>query len=112
MAVKFRVTRNPTAGRAKRYRYALVRGKIVLTSSEGYPTAQHVFRAVNGLWKGLMATVLQEKDKERSVGQPPAVPFTKDSLKPDDAPAAKAAKKAAKKTAKQTRGIGDWPERA
>lgn len=87
---KFRVTHNPRAAKAKRYRYAIVAANgALLQSGEGYPTHQHVTRAVEALWAGLAASVLQQMDVPRAVGRVP-VPYAKDSLKPDErAPAAK-----------------------
>lgn len=76
MKVEFTVTRYPNAEPAHRYRYTLKRGKKSATS-EGYPSANHAFRAVDGIYAGFCAFI----DPGRVLQHPP-VPYSKDSLLP------------------------------
>ena len=54
-SMKFEITHHPEDTHAHKYRYAIVHGKN-RTTSEGYPTHQHVTRAVKGMWKGIAQT--------------------------------------------------------
>jgi hypothetical protein len=74
--VKYCVKEFPTAKPEHRYRYSIIRGKDT-SDSEGYPTASHVFRAVNGIHQGFCKMV----DPEHKL-QWPLPKFTKDSLLP------------------------------
>lgn len=94
---KFRVTKHPTAVKAKRYRYSIVAGNgQTLQSGEGYPTHQHVTRAIAGIFNGfakLFGVGSVKGGIAAAIGNTPAIPYTADSLKPEErAPRAKKAK--------------------
>ncbi len=92
---KFRVTHNRKADKAKRYRYAIVAGNgQTMQSGEGYPTHQHVTRAIEGLWKGFAKLfgvgVAKDSEKEQGDSGMPPVPYAADSLQPGAIAEAKA----------------------
>lgn len=74
MKIAFDVQHHPDAQPAHRYRYTLTHGKNKATS-EGYPTHQHVTRAVDGLWAGLAKAF-------NATGIAPPVPYAHGSLLP------------------------------
>jgi hypothetical protein len=76
MRVEFKVTHFPRAERAHRYRYTLTHGRKSSTS-EGYPSSSHAFRACDGLYAGFCALI-----DPGHVLQHPPTPYAKDSLLP------------------------------
>lgn len=110
MTVKFRVTHSRAAPKAKRYRYALVaRNGQTLSSGEGYPTHQHVTRAIEGLWKALAklfgyGTVKDATRAALSGESFPPIPYTADSLQPGQVAATATRSKTAAAAPKRAKG--------
>lgn len=76
MQIEFEVAHFPDAERAHRYRYTLKHGKKSSTS-EGYPSANHAFRACDGIYAGFCAFI-----DPGHVLQHPPTPYSKRSLLP------------------------------
>ena len=84
MGIRFRITHTPKSQHAKKFRYAIVYNRSVLVTSEGYPTYQHVMRAVNGVFKGMAKIfgIHNELGSGMKSIHDHSIPFTADSYKP------------------------------